>query len=155
MTIAITSGEAAMAVTETKATTTAMACKLVLTLSYILSPLNKFHPPNPLAPAEPASTRRTTRQNPPQPVTRTRPNPYPWSGVWVLAGTGTGSLRVTRGLPVVIPSVYCTRASIEVKRGVRQRRRMVTRKKENGDKESNRLKERGQRGDMGGVDEAH
>ncbi|KAH9036592.1 hypothetical protein EDB85DRAFT_1888748 [Lactarius pseudohatsudake] len=40
-------------------------------------------------------------------------------------------------------------------RGVKRRRRMVTQKKENGDKESNQLKERGRRGNAGGVDEAH
>ncbi|KAH9030198.1 hypothetical protein EDB85DRAFT_1891669 [Lactarius pseudohatsudake] len=38
--------------------------------------------------------------------------------------------------------MYCNRASVEVKRGVKRRRGMVTRKKENGDKESNQLKER-------------
>ncbi|KAH9027541.1 hypothetical protein EDB85DRAFT_1892933, partial [Lactarius pseudohatsudake] len=45
--------------------------------------------------------------------------------------------------------------SVEVKRGVKRRRRMVTWKKENGDKESNQLKERGRRGNAGGVDKAH
>jgi hypothetical protein len=41
--------------------------------------------------------------NPSYPLPVPAGNPYPWLRVRVLAGTGTGSLGVTRGLPVVIP----------------------------------------------------
>ncbi|KAH9022816.1 hypothetical protein EDB85DRAFT_1895055 [Lactarius pseudohatsudake] len=59
-----------------------------------------------------------------------------------------GKRETTRDERSGVVGVCCTQASVEVKRGSK-------RKKENGDKESNWLKERGRRGDAGGVDEAH
>ncbi|KAH9045055.1 hypothetical protein EDB84DRAFT_1634935 [Lactarius hengduanensis] len=51
------------------------------------------YPPDPRFPVRPAKT-----------PTRTRKNPYPQPRVWVFTGTGRGSLKMTRGLPVVIPT---------------------------------------------------
>ncbi|KAH9011999.1 hypothetical protein EDB85DRAFT_1900653 [Lactarius pseudohatsudake] len=74
-------------------------------------------------------------------------------GTWVEKGESKvkeseGKRETTRDERSGVVGVCCTRASVEVKRGSK-------RKKENGDKESNWLKERGRRGDAGGIDEAH